>query len=37
MAEGLDFCGTVKTIHRVFFLAPLEKFLKSDPEGLILL
>ena len=33
MAEGVDYCRTVKTIHKVFFLETLEKLIKYWPGG----
>ena len=33
MAEGVDFCGLVQTIHKGFCLATLEKLMKYWPGG----
>ena len=33
MAEGVDYCGPVKTIHKGFCLATLENFMKDWPGG----
>ena len=33
MAEGVDYCGPVKTSHKGFCLATLEKFMKYWPGG----
>ena len=31
MAAGIDYCGTERTIHRVFCLAKLERLMKDWP------
>ena len=36
MAEGVDYCGPLKTSHKGFFLATLEKLMKYWPGGLYL-
>ena len=33
MAEGVDFCGLVQTIHKGFCLATLENLMKYCPVG----
>ena len=33
MAEGVDYCGPVKTSHKVFYLDTLEKSMKYWPGG----
>ena len=33
MAEGVDYCGSVKASHKFFCLATLEKLMKSWPGG----
>ena len=33
MAEGVDYCGYVKTIRKGFFLATLEKLMREWPGG----
>ena len=37
IAEGVDYCGQVKTSHKGFCLATLEKLTKEWPGGFILL
>ena len=36
MAAGVDYCGPVKTSHKGFCLAALEKLMKDWPGGLYL-
>ena len=33
LSEGVDYCGPVKTSHKGFFLATLEKLMKEWPGG----
>ena len=33
VATGVDYCGEVKTSHKGFFLATLEKLMKDWPGG----
>ena len=33
MADGVDYCGPVKTSHKDFCLATLEKLMKDWPGG----
>ena len=33
MAAGFDYCGPVKTVHKVFCIATLEKLMKDWPGG----
>ena len=35
MAKGVEYCGTVNTIHKGFCLATLEKLAKYCPGGVI--
>ena len=32
-ASGVDYCGPVKTIHKVFFKDTLEKLMRDWPGG----